>query len=470
MLEGLEIIEKNLSQVMENKDERIDSQYYTKEPLKGKHLRYEKIGKHLIQSQYGLSIQMNEHNEGYPIYRMNEIHNMLCDSVVSKYADINKEEFEIFRLNDRDVLFNRTNSFEWVGRTGIYREIKDYPCVFASYLVRFIPCQDTILPEYLTAYLNTEYGIWDIKRRARQSINQTNVNPEEVKEIEIPLLNIGFQSLVKTCFDQSHINKLDSYEKYQQAEDLLLETLGLKDFVPSSKASNVKSLSESFGTSGRLDAEYYQVKYEEIIEQIRQCNNYKSFDEICSLNDINFIPEENIEYKYIELSNIGDKGEIYGFTEALGLDLPTRARRIVATGDVIVSSIEGSLNSCALITEDYEAALCSNGFHIIRSKVLNPETLLVLFKSNPWQNILKKGCSGTILTAINKSELSDIPIPIIDAEVQARIKERIDSCYQSRQQSEHLLEVAKRAVEIAIEETEESALKFINESMRDMNV
>jgi len=63
---------------------------------------------------------MNEEGIGYPIYRMNEIHNLLCDSNVNKSADITQEELDTFKLRDGDVIFNRTNSFEWVGRTGIY--------------------------------------------------------------------------------------------------------------------------------------------------------------------------------------------------------------------------------------------------------------------------------------------------------------------------------------------------------------
>ena len=78
-----------------------------------------------------------------------------------------------------------------------------------------------------------------------------------------------------------------------------------------------------------------------------------------------------------------------------GKDLPTRARRIVEQGDVIVSSIEGSLSSCALITKEYDQSLCSTGFYVLRSSVLNPETLLTLFKSFPLQQLMKKGCSGT---------------------------------------------------------------------------
>lgn len=176
MLKGLEINIKQLSETLKNKDFRVDSQFYTKEPFKNPNLNYDKIGNLIHKAQYGISISMNEDNIGYPIYRMNEIHNMLCDINVSKTADITNKELETFTLNDRDVAFNRTNSFEWVGRTGLYKKLDKRDFVFASYLVRFIPNEEYLLPEYLTSFLNSKYGVKDIKRRARQSINQTNVN------------------------------------------------------------------------------------------------------------------------------------------------------------------------------------------------------------------------------------------------------------------------------------------------------
>ena len=110
-----------------------------------------------------------------------------------------------------------------------------------------------------------------------------------------------------------------------------------------------------------------------------------------------------------------------------GEDLPTRARRKVAAGDVIVSSIEGSLESIALITEEYDNALCSTGFHVIQSEVLNSKVLLVLLKSIIGQLQLKKGCSGTIfLTAINKEEFSKIAVPAkIKEEKQAEIEQKV---------------------------------------------
>ena len=144
-----------------------------------------------------------------------------------------------------------------------------------------------------------------------------------------------------------------------------------------------------------------------------------------------------------------------------GEDLPTRARRKVAAGDVIVSSIEGSLESIALITEEYDNALCSTGFHVIQSEVLNSKVLLVLLKSIVGQLQLKKGCSGTILTAINKEEFSKIAVPEIKEEKQAEIEQKVIESSNLRKQAKDLLEHAKHAVEIAIEQDEQTAINWL---------
>ncbi|MDR0733309.1 MAG: hypothetical protein LBF08_04520, partial [Dysgonamonadaceae bacterium] len=196
-----------------------------------------------------------------------------CDLSVDKCADISVNDFQNFELKNRDVLFNRTNSFEWVGRTGIYYQNDEIKKTFASYLVRFNPNENILLPEYLAAFLNTKQGVWDIKRRARQSINQTNVNPEEVKEIEIPILSMDFQKKVKCNFEEANKKRIQSQTLYCQAEELLLETIGLKDFQPSREGKNIKNFKESFLSTGRLDAEYYQPKYEEIENKVKTYSN-----------------------------------------------------------------------------------------------------------------------------------------------------------------------------------------------------
>ena len=355
-------------------------------------------------------------------------------------------------MKDKDVLFNRTNSFEWVGRTGIYYNNDDVDRVFASYLVRLTPDSSIVLPEYLTTFLNTKFGMADIRRRARQSINQTNVNPEEVKEIRIPVLDMDLQERVATRLQNANEKRIVAQSLYSSAESYLLDCLGMRDFVANPDAYNIKTLKESFLEGGRIDAEYYLPKYEDYSKAVSAyAGGVALLCEVCTIQDGNYTPEAKQAYRYIELADIGKSGDIIGCLCEKGEDLPTRARRLVLTGDVIVSSIEGSLGSCALITEDYNHALCSTGFYVVRSSQINSETLLTLFKSEPIQQLLKKGCSGTILTGIGKQEFKQIPIPLISPEVQAEIAQHIQRSFALRKEASQLLEEAKLIVERAVE-------------------
>jgi restriction endonuclease S subunit len=67
------------------------------------------------------------------------------------------------------------------------------------------------------------------------------------------------------------------------------------------------------------------------------------------------------------------------------------------------------------------------------------------------QNVLKQNCSGTILTAINKTEFQNIPVPLIGKDIQQQIAELIEKSFYLRRESERLLEEAKEMVEKEIE-------------------
>ena len=201
----------------------------------------------------------------------------------------------------------------------------------------------------------------------------------------------------------------------------------------------------------RIDADYFQPKYDDIVNAIKTYpGGWDTLGNLVHLKDTLFKPARETEYRYIELANIGANGEITGCMTALGKDLPSRARHIVRAGDVIVSSIEGSLDSIALIPEEYDGALCSTGFHVIRSDVLNSETLFAFLKSCAGQLQLKKGCSGTILTAINKAEIRKVVLPKITVEKQAEIRQQVAQAVNLRRQANALLEGSTQSVDIAM--------------------
>jgi type I restriction enzyme S subunit len=313
------------------------------------------------------------------------------------------------------------------------------------------------------AYLISKYGK-AFKDRFKTNLLISFLSKDDLYRIPIPKFSKDFQKHVKKLFAHIFILNTQSKEAYAEAEAVLLDELGLANFTPSTEAVSIKGFAESFGFTGRLDAEYYQPKYDDYLKLIKQYQGgFKPLSEACNLKDQGYNPLEKEYYRYIELSDIGNVGEVKGCTESRGEDLPSRARRKVETGDVLVSSIEGSLGSCALVPSLFNNALCSTGFYVVASNEINPETLLVLFKSEPMQSILKQNCSGTILTAINKQEFLGILVPIIDIKPQKRIADLVKRSFALKAQSETLLAIAKRGVELAIESDEASAQAWMLE-------
>lgn len=327
-------------------------------------------------------------------------------------------------------------------------------------IVRII--NDKFYPRFISTFLLTKYGRFQTLRESTGNV-QLNLFLYKIRELKIPNLSKEFQGKIEKIVIDSDIKIRTSKEKYSQAENLLISELGLDDFHPSNEKVSIKTLKESFLRTGRLDSEYYQVKYDDYLKKVyRYSGGYELLKDCCKLKDKNFNPKEEIEYKYIELANVRANAEIVDSDTIIGKDLPTRARRKVHVGDVIVSSIEGSLDSCALISKEFDNSLCSTGFYVMTSNKLNSETLLIVFKSSLMFNLMKKGCSGTILTNIAKDELFKLPIPLIKKDIQDEIASCIKQSMEYTKQSETRLKHAVKSVEIAIEKGEDEALRFLN--------
>lgn len=326
--------------------------------------------------------------------------------------------------------------------------------------VALIYPKDNLLSGFLAVYFNCSLG-----QGFADSLKTEQMNPYislvNLEKLPVPLLDIVFQQRIEDIVLLSQQIKSQSERKYKDALNLLLSKIGLANWKPKHKLSFVKTYSDT-EKSGRIDAEYYQPKYDDIIKAIKSyVGGWDTLENLVTIKDKNFNPKDKQQYKYIELANIAKNGEITDCMKEEGQNLPTRARRKVASGDVIVSSVEGSLSSIALIENEYNQALCSTGFYVTNSKTFNSETLLVLLKSIVGQLQLKKGCSGTILTAINKDEFRKIILPIVDGEIQTTIKQKVTESINLRKQSKYLLECAKKAVEMAIEQDEKTAIVWL---------
>ncbi len=138
----------------------------------------------LILKQYGISTSLTEEPTGVPVLRMNN----LVEGEVS-YSDLKYSTDPAtvnLLLNDGDVLFNRTNSVDYVGRTAIYRQ-KGTPVSFASYLVRLVPNPTILLSEYLSLWLNDAANQIRVKQLATIGVQQANVNPTNLGTLEVAI-------------------------------------------------------------------------------------------------------------------------------------------------------------------------------------------------------------------------------------------------------------------------------------------
>lgn len=434
---------------------RLEAEYYNSttvsyhRSLKGKDIA--------LNIQYGTSRHCDEQEEGYPVLRLNELHNAFIDTPQKYCHTLSTDEFEKLRLKKGDVLIIRTNGNpNLVGKSAVVLEDVDY--AFASYLYR-VNTNEHINPETLVAYLNCRYGRYEIDKNSIKG-NQTNFSPAKFRDISIPKFDVALQKSIKSLFEKAYQCRLNADSEFMSAEQILISSVGFANFEPATNNVAIKFFAESYAITGRLDAEYYLPRYDNYVSKI---GSEETVGSICNLNDKNHIPNGETTYQYIELADVGCFGNIGEVEKISGKNLPSRARRQVKAGQIIVASVEGSLQSCALITDEYDNALCSTGFYVLDSKKINPETLLVLFKSKPIQELLKQRCSGTILTAITKNELLDMPLPKVEEQAQLEIAKKVRESFDLRNQSEHLINLAKSVVEYAIETDEATAIKWLKE-------
>jgi type I restriction enzyme, S subunit len=148
------------------------------------------LGSVVQETQYGLSINAGSDGQ-YPMLRMMNIEDGLCVENDIKYVDLNDKDFEAYRLLHGDVLFNRTNSYELVGRTGVYELNGDH--VFASYLVRIKTDTEKLAPKFLTLYLNSDFGRRQVLAYATKAVSQANVNASNLLRVRLPLPPLDVQ-------------------------------------------------------------------------------------------------------------------------------------------------------------------------------------------------------------------------------------------------------------------------------------
>ena len=181
------------------------------------------VGSLAVDVRYGTSKKASDCGQ-YVYLRMN---NMTDDGRLNlddvKHIDLNGPELEKCRVVDGDLLFNRTNSREKVGKTVVFHERK--PMVIAGYIIR-VRLGDRIRPDFLATYMNLPTTKAMLRSIAKGAVHQANINSRELSAIEVPVppmeLQDRFLSFVAQV-DKSRFIVQQQIEKLQMLYDSLAQ-------------------------------------------------------------------------------------------------------------------------------------------------------------------------------------------------------------------------------------------------------
>ena len=154
----------------------------------------------------------------YPYLRMNNItYEGTLDLSEIKYIDVPEKELEKCTVRKGDVLFNRTNSKELVGKTCLYD--RDESMVLAGFIIR-VRVNDKVVPEFLVAFLNMDFSKKMLFNKCKAAIGQANINAQELQNIEIYLPHLALQKEFVSLKYQVDKSKLAIQQSLDELETL----------------------------------------------------------------------------------------------------------------------------------------------------------------------------------------------------------------------------------------------------------
>ncbi len=181
-----------------------------------------RICDYVADSQYGVSEAMDESGT-HAVLRMNSITaSGWLDLADLKYASLSKKDINSTQLQDGDLLFNRTNSKDLVGKCAIWRPVVG-AFSFASYLVR-LRLKPEMLPEFLWATLNSAYGKYRLLNAAKQAVSMANVSPTDLGRITVPLPPLPLQEKFAKFVREIELLRaqmLDKLETYSELHEVV---------------------------------------------------------------------------------------------------------------------------------------------------------------------------------------------------------------------------------------------------------
>jgi restriction endonuclease S subunit len=458
-LEGLEVSEVLLSDALkDNEPKRIDSEYFKKEYL----IEDKKRNRFKILLLSDLSFITDGQHGYHEVDENSDIRHLTAKNAksffandigvdrIAKWVDDNNKRSS---LEAGDLILSTRGT---VGACAIVgKEI--LPANIDQDIARIKLTTDIIKHTVLATYINSKIGQdWIVRNQT--GMVQQGIALWRIRQMPIPVFADIFQDKINGIIYDSKRKKQQSQDLYRQAEELLLETIGLKDFQPSQTGTNIKSFKESFLSTGRLDAEYYQPKYEEVIAKIRE----QQYDTLGNLVNIKKSIEPGSDaysdegLPFIRVSDYNKFGisitDKY-LSDSYFKENAALLKSLYPAKETILFSKDGSVGTAYMMRENIQAVTSGAILHLTvkdRSKI-SPEYLTLALNSEVVKMQAERDAGGSIILHWRVSEIENTVIPVVAYEIQCQIAELIRESFALRKESEKLLEEAKEMLEMEIE-------------------
>ena len=474
-MKGLEISEVKLSEL--ERTWRIDSQFYSRSNISVAEKLNELDAKPLtnfasVSDGNHMSISDKFIDDGeIPYYRGQDIYNFFIEQSkkpirIDRSTYLSKQ-MERSHLNKGDVLMSIVGAI--IGNLSLVTTKTDASCSCKLAILR----PYSIQAELLAIFLKSTYGQVQIQKFKRGAA-QTGLILEDFDQLKIPKFSDLFQEGIKSIVKLSFTSTKRSTELYSDAEDTLLNEVKFHAYEPNSKTINIKNMSDSFTRSGRLDAEYYQPKYEEMVNRISAQPHARLTDLVTIQKSIEPGSDAYTDDDGLPFLRVADY-------DKLGISTPQKRLNSIFSNEhfeklealkpkkgTILFSKDGSVGEAFCLREDADFITSGAILHLsIRNKQkILPEYLTLALNSILVRTQAERDAGGSIILHWRVDEIKNVLIPLVDITTQQKISSLVQKSFSFKSESERLLEVAKRAVEIAIEQDEAAGLAYIQEQTK----
>ncbi len=465
LMGGLECSELNLSEL--DLGDRIDAEYFTKNYLSIEHLlsrsntkKLRRLASLAASAFYPAATQL---------YSVGDIPFVRCVDCID-YPIITAEQDARFEKIPRGFI-EENDGVSTISRDDIVITKVGTPC-YASILNGYDEVALTrnvlgltsihgIDPYYLLIFLRCRYGFEQLYRE-REITVQYKITLQSVKDIDVFIPSEEFQRAIRgLCFE--YLAAITQAQRlYRAAESVLERELGLDRFTPSTCGTVIKSFSQSFGATGRLDAEYYQPKYEDLHKFLSAMDTARLDDIVKIFKSV----EPGSEYygtEGVPFVRVSDVTKFGISTPDIKLPPDIFSDNLYPSKDTILLSKDGTVGIAYKVEDDMTAITSGALLHLTvkdDARVL-PDCLALILNSKLVQMQAERDSNGAIIQHWRLDDIKNVRVPIVEPDVQRAIADKVQQSFALRRQSHRLLDKAVRAVELAIEHDEQTAINFI---------